>query len=224
MHTANSSWTAIFDWDGVIVDTSRQHERAWHLLARELGRTIVPGFFVRSFGMKNERVISELLAWTSEPAALQDLSLRKEVLFRELIKQEPVNALPGVKPWLDRLEAAGVRCAVGSSTTLLNILQVIEGIGLKNRFEVIVSAEDVSHGKPDPEVFLVAAAKLGAVPTRCVVFEDAHVGIEAARAAGMRVVAVATTHPPASLQGADLVVSRLDELSVAALAHWFERD
>jgi beta-phosphoglucomutase-like phosphatase (HAD superfamily) len=86
----------------------------------------------------------------------------------------------------------------------------------------MVSAEDVTHGKPDPEVFLLAAQKLGMSPNRCVVFEDAHVGIEAARAAGMKVVGVATTHPADALQGADRVVRQLDELSVAELNQWFE--
>jgi beta-phosphoglucomutase-like phosphatase (HAD superfamily) len=85
-----------------------------------------------------------------------------------------------------------------------------------------VTAEDVHQGKPDPEVFLTAAARIDRPAARCVVFEDAFVGIEAARAGGMKVVAVATTHPLAALTAADLAVSRLDELQPAMLARWFE--
>jgi beta-phosphoglucomutase-like phosphatase (HAD superfamily) len=95
---------------------------------------------------------------------------------------------------------------------------VLDRIGLKQAFTEIISAEDVKHGKPNPEVFLKAAERLGLATERCVVFEDAHVGIEAAHAAGMRVVAVATTHPPEELRAADLVVRQLDELSLAQLS------
>jgi beta-phosphoglucomutase family hydrolase len=215
-------WAAIFDWDGVIVDSSRHHEWAWQRLAQELDHPLPDGFFHRSFGMKNETAIKELLGWTLDPERLRRLSLRKEVLFREEVHRASAAALPGVRPWLDQLRAAAIPCAVGSSTPLVNIECVSEMIGLAGRFDIVVSAEDVAQGKPDPEVFLLAAQRLGLPPERCVVFEDAHVGIEAARAASMRVVAVATTHPAVSLTSADLVVQRLDQLQVEQLARWFK--
>jgi len=93
-------------------------------------------------------------------------------------------------------------------------------MGLAPYFAEIVSAEDVSRGKPDPQVFLTAARKIGREPARCVVFEDAHVGLEAARAGGMRAIAVATTHRPEELTNADRVVLRMDELNVEELGHW----
>jgi beta-phosphoglucomutase family hydrolase len=216
-----SDWAAIFDWDGVIIDSSRQHEAAWEILAREAGRPLPAGFFLRSFGMKNEKVIRELLGWQVGAAELSQLSLRKEELYRQQLQANGAAALPGVLPWLDRLRTAAIPCAVGSSTHLANIRCVIERIGLVGRFAAIVCGEDVAQGKPDPAVFLLAARRLGRAPARCVVFEDAHVGIAAARAAGMKVVAVATTHPAATLHEADLVVQRLDELTVAQIGRWF---
>jgi beta-phosphoglucomutase-like phosphatase (HAD superfamily) len=98
---------------------------------------------------------------------------------------------------------------------------VLDALGMQCQFQHLVCAEDVQHGKPDPEVFLTAAQRLGFTPGRCVVFEDAHVGIEAALAAGMRVIGVATTHPAASLKGADLIVHRLTELNLERITAWF---
>ena len=216
------TWAAIFDWDGVVIDSSRQHERGWEMLAAEEGRVMPPGFFKRSFGMRNDRVISELLGWTRDPDRLRQLSARKEQLYRELIQHDHIAPLPGVVAWLDALRATRVPCAIASSTPRSNIECVIDALNLRSYFPATVTAEDVTRGKPDPEVFLCAAAKLGVAPPRCVVFEDAHVGIEAARAAGMRVVGLATTHPAETLQDADRVVTRLDELTVKQVRRWFE--
>ncbi len=214
------TWYALFDWDGVIVDSSAAHERSWERLAQEAGYPLPPGHFRRGFGMKNEVIIPELLGWTHDAAEIRRLSLRKEELFREIIAGEGIEPLPGVREWLRRLDEAGVPRVIASSTQRENIRGILSRIGIGG-FRSIVSAEDVHRGKPDPEVFLLAAARLDAAPARCVVFEDTQVGIDAAHAAGMRVVGVATTHPRDRLRGADRVVERLDELSVADLAAWF---
>ena len=216
------SFGAIFDWDGVIVDSSAQHEEAWERFAEENGLPLPPGHFKRGFGMKNEFIIPNLYKWTDQPEEINRLSLRKEALYRELVFQRGLSALPGVVPWLDQLQAANIQCAVGSSTPRLNIEAVLKVIKLENRFQVIVTSEDVKHGKPDPEVFLRAAEGFGVPASRCVVFEDAFVGIEAAVRGGMKVVAVATTNPLESLGRADLAVHRLDELSVARMEKLFE--
>lgn len=208
---------AIFDWDGVIVDSSRQHEASWVRLAEEAGKPLPVKHFERSFGMKNEVIIPELLGWTRDPEEIRRLSLRKEELYRELVRERGLSPLPGVVPFLERLEAAGIPRIIGSSTHRENITTSLDVLGLRSYFGEWVTAEDVSRGKPDPEVFQVCAGKLGLSPSECIVFEDAHVGIEAARAGGMRVVAVATTHARDSLRAADRIVDRLDELGVADL-------
>ena len=215
------TWTAIFDWDGVVIDSSRQHERGWEMLAAAEGRVLPAGFFKRSFGMKNDRVIAELLGWTRDREEIARLSRRKEQLYRELILHDHIAPLPSVVAWLNALRAAGVPSAIASSTPRNNIECVIDTLHLRDFFTATVAAEDVTQGKPHPEVFLLAARKLGASPAQCVVFEDAHVGIEAARAAGMKVVGVATTHPAETLGDADRVVRRLDELTPAAVSALF---
>jgi beta-phosphoglucomutase family hydrolase len=209
---------AIFDWDGVIIDSGKLHEQSWQRLAQELGRPIAPGSFIRGFGMKSARIIEEIHGWAKEPAEVSRLTNRKEAIYREIAAQSEIAPLPGVAEWLQRLREAGVPCAVASSTHRLNIEVVLERIGLRKAFREIISAEDVVHGKPNPEVFEKAAARLGVAAKRSVVFEDAHVGIEAAHAAGMKVVAVTTTHPAGQLAAADLVVRRLDELTIEQVA------
>jgi len=215
---ARPPFGAIFDWDGVIIDSGQLHAESWRRLAAELGKKIAPDSFIRGFGMKSALIIAEIHRWATEPEEIARLENRKEALYREIVAQSAIAALPGVVEWLERLRVAGVPCAVASSTHRLNIDAVLDRIGLKQAFTEIISAEDVKHGKPNPEVFQKAAERLGLAAKRCVVFEDAHVGIEAAHAAGMRVVAVATTHPPEELRAADLVVRRLDELSIAQLS------
>lgn len=208
----------LFDWDGVIIDSSRQHELSWERLAAEEGKALPVDHFVQGFGKKNEWIIPNLLGWTGDEAEVRRLSLRKEALYREVVVERGLAALPGVAEFLARLRAGGVRCCIGSSTHRENITTILGVLGFEGMFDDMVTAEDVTHGKPHPAVFLQAAAKIGRAPERCIVFEDAFAGIEAARAGGIKVVGVATTHDAATLAGkVDRVVHRLDELTVEDL-------
>ena len=144
---------AIFDWDGVIIDSAKLHEQSWHRLATELGKPIAPDSFLRGFGMKSAWIIEEIHRWATEPAEVARLTERKEALYREIVAQSDIAPLPGAAAWLERLHAAGVPCAVASSTHRLNIEAVLDRIGLKDAFREIVSADDVEHGKPQPGGF-----------------------------------------------------------------------
>jgi beta-phosphoglucomutase family hydrolase len=208
---------AVFDWDGVIINSAAQHEASWERLAKECDKPLPENHFKRGFGMKNEVIIPELLGWTQVPVEIRILSLRKEAIYRELVREQGMQALPGVEIWLRRLKDAGIPCVIGSSTHRENITTTLGVLGLEEFFAEIVTAEDVKRGKPDPEVFLTAAKKIGVEPAGAVVFEDALVGIAAAQAAGMRVVGVATTEPREKLAHANWVVNQLDELSVEQL-------
>jgi HAD superfamily hydrolase (TIGR01509 family) len=217
-----ANWGAIFDWDGVIIDSSRCHEMAWERIAEEEKRELPEGHFKAGFGRKNEHIIPNILRWTTDEAEIQRLGLRKEELYRDAARECRVTALPGTRIFLERLRDAGVRRVIGSSTPRANIDLTLASAGLGDLFQGIVSAEDVTIGKPNPEVFLKAAQIIGRAPSACVVFEDAFAGLEAAAAGGMRRVAVATSHPPEALAPhADRVVRRLDELHPADLAVWF---
>jgi beta-phosphoglucomutase family hydrolase len=215
------SFAAIFDWDGVIIDSSAQHEKSWELLAAEINKPLPEGHFKRGFGKKNAVIIPEILDWANDPAEIAALGDRKEVLYRELVRRDGLTPLPGAEALLAVLNEAGVPCAVGSSTPRVNIDTIFGMTGLRQYFQTVVTAEDVVHGKPAPDVFLTAAERLGAEPARCVVFEDARVGIEAAHAGGMKCVAVATTNPLELLGHAELAVASLEEITVERLRMLF---
>jgi beta-phosphoglucomutase family hydrolase len=212
--------TAIFDWDGVIIDSHDQHERSWQLLAEEQGKVLPANFFKQSFGMRNQTIIpmffSNWIDTTSEREVMQ-LADRKEQLYRDLVLADGIDPLPGVHELLGSLKAEGIPCSVGSSTPRANIDAIMEATGLAGAFDAITAAEDVDRGKPAPDVFLKAAEKVGGSPGRSVVFEDAHVGIEAAIAADMKVIAVATTHPIDELGEADLAYEDLTSVTASTL-------
>jgi len=208
---------AIFDWDGVVIDSSAAHERSWEMLAAEKNLLLPEGHFKKGFGRKNQFIIPNLLDWTHDPAEVEALGARKEELYREIIAQEGIEPLPGVRELLAFFREKKIPCVVGTSTPRINAETVMQALGVTDYFADITAAEDVNHGKPDPEVFLVAARKINRTPERCLVFEDAHYGIEAGLRGGMKVVAVATTHPLEDLPGAHLRVHRLSDLDYGAM-------
>lgn len=216
-----SGFFAIFDWDGVVIDSSALHEKSWDLLSAETGLVLPPGHFKRGFGRKNQIIIPEILGWSHDLVEVNRLADRKEVLYRELVKEQGVVVLPGARELLAALRDAGVPRAIGSSTPRLNIETIFAVTGLDEYFDAMVAAEDVTHGKPDPEVFLKAAGKLKAEPGCCVVFEDALAGIEAAHRGGMKAVGVATTNPLEALDHADLAVHRLTDVTIGKLRGLF---
>ena len=220
--SASSTLQAVlFDLDGVLIDSHEQHERAWERWAAELDRALPDGFFKRSFGMRNETIIPELLGWTKDPAEIARLSFRKEELYRREIREYGLVPLPGVVELLDGLHALGIPCAVASSTPRENLDAVMGMTGLGRYFQAILTGSDVSQGKPHPEVFLKAAAALSADPRHCVVIEDAFVGIEAGLAAGCRVLGVGTTHPCETLVRAHRAVPDLRAVTAADLLALF---
>lgn len=212
---------ALFDWDGVIIDSSAQHEKSWELLAKEIGKPLPENHFIRGFGMKNQVIIPNILQWTKDADQIETWSLRKEHLYREIISKDGIRPLPGVPELLRMLAEHDVPCAVASSTHRRNVETVFDAIGMRDFFKAIVTAEDVGQGKPNPEVFLTSAARIRRKPADCVVFEDAHVGIEAGLAAGARVIAVATTNPLDDLGKAHLAVRSLADVGWPAFTGVF---
>lgn len=208
---------AIFDWDGVVVDSSSAHEQAWQRLAASEGLPLKPGSFLRGFGKRNEVIIPEIHGWATDPAEIRRLSLAKEAFYRELARGGLITLLPGVKELLGALARAGVPCVIGTSTHRPNLHLAFERFGLEHYFAGAVSSEDVIRGKPDPEVFLKACALARGEIARSVVFEDTLAGIAAAKAGGFRAVALCTTNPRAIMEtsGADAVVADLSEVTLA---------
>ena len=210
----DSQLAVIFDMDGVLVDSYHAHFKSWQRLAAEQGHSISEADFAAQFGRTNREIIvtywGEGRYTDEELAALDD---RKEEVFREILQAE-FPAMPGATALLESLERAGFGLAVGSSGPPENIDLVLSKMGVRRLFGAVVTARDVTRGKPDPQVFLIAAQRLGAAPQRCAVVEDAPAGVSAAIAAGMASIGLASTgRTPQLLAQADLVVDSLDELS-----------
>jgi beta-phosphoglucomutase family hydrolase len=211
----------LFDWDGVVIDSSAHHERSWEILAVEIGKPLPDGHFKAGFGKKNQIIIPGILHWADNPAEVSALADRKEEIYRALVQQSGVIILPGAKELLAALQKENIPAAVASSTPRSNLDVIFSSTGLDRFFEAVVCGDDVTNGKPAPDVFLLAASKLGIAPADCVVIEDAHAGIEAALAADMRVLAVATTNPLANLHRATAAVESLEGITPASLRSLF---
>ncbi len=220
MVTAQKDYAVIWDVDGTLVDTADLHFAAWTTLAAELDKPFSSTDFAATFGRRNPEIIRELFGQHYTDRQVDDLGFRKEEYYRAAARAG-VALLPGVRSLLDGLKAAGYRQAIGSSAPQGNLQLILELTGLTGWFEAISSAEDTTVGKPHPDVFLQAARKLAAPPSRCLVIEDAVAGVQAAHAAGMKCIAVtfAGHHSPASLlsAGASLVVPTLEKVSEATI-------
>lgn len=211
---------AIFDWDGVVVDSSRLHVLSWQDLALEQGRNIPPEIPLGALGLKTEAVLTDLLVWTQDPDEVTRLTLRKEELFRQRATRDGIDSQPGVLDFLRSLKQISIPCVVGSSAPRLNVEVGMEALKANGLFSSIVSGDDVTHGKPAPDIFLTAAARMSRAPSKCVVFEDAPAGVDAARAAGMRVVALLSTHDPHKLQRADLLIESFNDITARDFMTW----
>lgn len=198
----------LWDVDGTLIDSSEYHWLSWQgALAAENFR-ITRGQFAATFGQRNEEILRGYFPHHSA-GDIARVGDAKEELYRDLIRTRGLELLPGVRRWLDKLRREGWLQALASSAPRANLDAIISALALAPYFAAIASAEDVTAGKPDPQVFLAAAAKLGVRPTACVVVEDAPAGTKAARRAGMRCVGVLSSHGELK---ADVVVRSLEEL------------
>jgi HAD superfamily hydrolase (TIGR01509 family) len=204
----------IFDMDGVLVDSGAHHREAWIRMLGELGVAAPPGFWRRTIGRPAVEAVPLLLGEPVGPAEARRLANRKHQHYVTLAARG-MPAVPGVAAFVDMLRARAVPLAVATSARRSDAVELLGPLGLLDRFDAIVTAEDVTRGKPDPEVYLLAARRIDAEPESCLVFEDAIVGVHAARGAGMRVVGVATAYESADLlrAGAERVIATFEALS-----------
>jgi beta-phosphoglucomutase len=208
MTTRGRKRAALWDVDGTLIDSREYHWLSWRGALAEEGFDVTPEQFADSFGRRNDEILRGYFpSYSSEE--ITRVGEAKEVAYRRLVREQGIELLPGVRRWLDKLHEEGWRQAVASSAPRANLEVIVEALGLEDYFAAVAAAEDVTEGKPDPQVFLAAAAGLGVEPSDCVVVEDAPAGTEAARRAGMRCVGVLSSH--GELQ-ADIVVRTLEEL------------
>ena len=209
---------AIFEWEGVIIkDNPELEKQAWLALAEEEGKSPPPVFTLRRIeGMKNEQAIAEILCWSRDPAEVKRMAARKEDIYQAL-QGGVYRFCAGSSEFMDVLMHYNIPMVLVSTRPRKTLEAAIRTIGIEGCFSAIVAAEDVYRGKPDPEMFLYAAQLLKFIAERCIVFGNSNQTVEAAHDAQMKCVAVANRHRVYELGAADLVVRRLDELSIVDL-------
>lgn len=198
----------IFDMDGVLADTGSIHFESWVKLAKEIGYDFPKKLFDKTFGQQSPTIVRMLVDPDVEESKISEWATLKEEYYREMV-QDKLVPLPGVIDLLKDLKNNGFKIAVGSSGPPENVELLLNALEIKNFFEVVISAAQVTRGKPEPDVFLIAAKELNVKPKNSIVIEDAPVGIEAARRAGMKVIALTTTHNKEELVNADIIVRDL---------------
>jgi len=201
----------LWDMDGVLADTSPLHFQTWELVLSEQGIPFDRQKFQHIFGLKNYDILPYLVGKPLQAHWIKLVADQKEAAFRQALVGH-LRPLPGVLDWLEHFQTWGCKQAVASSAPPENIDALVDELGIRRYFEVLVNPGDLP-GKPNPDVFLLAASTVGISPQDCLVIEDSIVGVEAARRAGMHCIAVTTTNPPEALSQADIIVDTLAQLS-----------
>ncbi len=216
-----SQYGIIFDMDGVLVDSYHTHFESWKRTVSTRGIEVTEEQFAKTFGQTNDVVISNLKPGADEKE-IREWDAEKERVYREIL-MEKFPAMDGATDLLKSLHEDGARLAIGSSGPQANVDCVLRGLPGAELFDAWVTADDISHSKPHPEVFLKAAERLEVPPERCAVIEDSLAGVEGARRAGMTVIALTGTASGEKLAAkAHLVVNSLRELTPQRLKEWID--
>ena len=207
----------LFDMDGVLVNNLEVHREAFAEFFRRYGVERTFDELNRVFGKGNDDIMGELMPReVVERVGIRELGYEKEAIYREIYAPR-ITPQPGLKTFLAACEEHGLRCAVGSSGYMANVDFVLDRCDIRRYFEATVAGDQVTRCKPDPEIYLTAAAKLGLEPCECIVFEDAEAGIEAAQRAGIKVVALASTFSREFLEGThpDMIIDDFRDVTIA---------
>ena len=211
----------LWDMDGTLIDSEEFHWIAWREAMANEGIAITREQFLSSFGQRNDAIIPQWLGTKPTPERIGKIARAKEELYRDLVRSDGISPLPGVANWIHRLHKEGWLQAIASAAPRANIDAVLEALSATHIFQGIVSADDVHRGKPDPEVFLIAASCVGVSPDCCIVVEDAVAGVQGARSAGMKSIGV---NRNGKQLPADIVVQSLDLLDSDAFDTLLQRD
>ena len=209
----------LWDLDGTVINTAQVHWQAWRQTMASEGIELTWETFAQTFGQRNDTTLRKWIRPDLPDSEIQRIAGAKETLYRQVLTEQPPELLPGVENWMRWLRANGWRQALATMTPLENMqaifaaVKTTSGGSFKDLLNAVVTGNEVEHGKPDPGIFLLAAQRLQVPPQQCIVIEDASAGVEAARRAGMRSIAV-NTEP---CRSADLWVPSLVELAPAVV-------
>ncbi|MCW5960519.1 MAG: HAD family phosphatase [Pyrinomonadaceae bacterium] len=217
-----SNYGFIFDMDGTLVDNMHFHARAWQTMLAENDLAIDGEEFLKKTAGKTNREIIPAYFPDATDEELLKLGDRKETLYREIFLPER-KTVAGAVDFLTRSKELGIKMAVATAAPVANMEFILDGLDLRRFFTAITTAADVSNGKPDPEVFLISAEKLGVEPENCIVFEDAFNGFEAAHRAGIKSIGISTVNAPETLRALPSVIDAFPDFSALAPENLIER-
>jgi len=220
-----NTFSVVFDMDGTLIDNTPYHFKSWQALFKKYGKGELTKkkYYTDISGVPVMETIRDVFGADHDEAGLKALLDEKENFYREAYAPfvAPIN---GLENFLTELKNAGIKMAMATSATVQDIDFILDRIPIRDDFDAIVNSTMVSKPKPNPQIFLKAAEKLGSKPANCIVFEDSLAGIKAGNAAGMKVVAITTGHPASALHPADLVINDYSELTVQKLAALFTKN
>ena len=205
----------LWDLDGTLADSEEYHWLSWRDAMRAEGVELTYDRFLASFGQRNDRILGAWLGEAADATRIRRIGDWKEAEYRRLAEARGLTPLAGAREWVERLHGDGWKQAIASSAPRLNVETMLHVLKFDGLIDAMVSADEVKKGKPDPDVFLAAAAAVSVAPSRCVVVEDAPAGVESGRRAGMKTIGVNAKAPLA----ADVYVTSLADLP----ADTFER-
>jgi beta-phosphoglucomutase len=208
----------IFDMDGVIVDTAAYHFKSWQKIFGKYGVTFTKEQFPHIFGRRDDAIIRIIMGDNVPPDQIQKMSREKEEYFREIVK-ENIKALPGAVELIKSLKPNNFKVALASSAVPENVNLVLETLKIRPDFDAVTNGLEVTESKPSPQIYLLAASKVGVKPENSIVIEDAVMGVMGAKRGGMKAIAVTTSHNRAEFEEAhpDLVVDTLKEVNIAVV-------
>ena len=204
-HTKSQTLAVIFDMDGVIVDNMEYHKKAWGIFLEKHAPDIELEKFSKHFGKVNRDLLQIVFKREVSEEEESRFGGEKEAIYREIYADHIVPTA-GLLDFLGSLKNNNIKTAVATAAPRINMDFVFEKTGLRKYFDVLIDATEVTRGKPDPEIYLKAAERLNCYPEECLVFEDSFPGVQAAQNAGMKVIALATSHPADRLRSAELVI------------------
>ena len=218
-----SPFAAIFDMDGTLIDNTPYHFKSWQALFKKYGKGDLAKqtYYTEISGVPVMETVRRLFGDEHDEAGLKALLDEKEEFYRQAYAPfvSPVN---GLENFLTELKGAGVKIAMATSATVQDIDFILDRIPIRDDFDAVINSTMVSKPKPNPQIFLKAAERLGRQPADCVVFEDSLAGIKAANDAGMKVVGITTGHTADELYPVDLVITDYTDLTVQKLAALFK--
>ncbi len=213
-----SKWTVLWDMDGVIADSESFHFAAWQEIFAKRAMNFTRKDFIKLFGARNDFIIHTILGEKLPEKDIETIALEKEAIFRKKAKGN-IRPFPGAVKLLNAIKKGNFRMALVSSAPKENIDLVIGELGIEKYFNCIISGREVSESKPSPQVYLLAAENLGTEPKDCIVVEDSPLGVKAAKAAGMRCLAVTNSQLKQDLEEADKVVDSLEDIDLITLLY-----